>query len=426
MIKQLAFRNFKSFKEAKMYIAPLTVMIGANASGKSNALEGLRLLSWLAQGQKLHALRYELNRKDQVFRGFIKDIAWNNAGNFGFTVEDEMYNLDFNIESREDELHIVNESCYKDKKFLYRTKHPSVGDSIDMQVEYNNFARGGKKPLLTVSDQQPLFYQMSSVANLSINSQQAKTEILKASRTLENYLANILFLEPTPKKMRSYSNRGETNLDSTGSNLSGVLYHLLYQHQGAEENKNILLGLIRELPERDIGDIDFIETPRKEVMLTIKESFSSISRYVDAGLLSDGTLRILAVGVALLSARENSLVVIEEMDNGLHPSRASEVIKKLYNIATNRNISLLLTTHNPSLLNALPDVAAPHVVFCYRSVNDGSSKMVRLKDLDKYPLLLAQDRLGELLTKGLIERYAKDVKSDKERRRKFIEYIDNL
>ena len=43
--------------------------------------------------------------------------------------------------------------------------------------------------------------------------------------------------------------------------------------------------------------------------------------FVDASIMSDGTLRSLAVLTALETVEPNSRVIIEEFDNGLHPSR---------------------------------------------------------------------------------------------------------
>ncbi|MFN7257459.1 MAG: AAA family ATPase [Microcystis sp.] len=53
MLTSLTLGNFKSYKEATLSLAPITFLIGANASGKSNALEAIRLLSWLAKGSRL-------------------------------------------------------------------------------------------------------------------------------------------------------------------------------------------------------------------------------------------------------------------------------------------------------------------------------------------------------------------------------------
>ena len=50
MLKSVRFVNWKSFRDATLHIDPLTVLIGGNSSGKSNAIEGLQLLSRLAQG----------------------------------------------------------------------------------------------------------------------------------------------------------------------------------------------------------------------------------------------------------------------------------------------------------------------------------------------------------------------------------------
>jgi predicted ATPase len=51
MITAYHLKHFRSYREATLPLAPLTLLIGANASGKSNALEGLRMLARMAQGQ---------------------------------------------------------------------------------------------------------------------------------------------------------------------------------------------------------------------------------------------------------------------------------------------------------------------------------------------------------------------------------------
>lgn len=53
MIKQLRLENWKSFRDATLHIDPLTVLIGTNASGKSNALDALQFLARIAAGGAL-------------------------------------------------------------------------------------------------------------------------------------------------------------------------------------------------------------------------------------------------------------------------------------------------------------------------------------------------------------------------------------
>lgn len=55
MLKQLILENWKSFRHAVLDIDPLTVLIGTNASGKSNALEALEFLKRTAEGKQLES-----------------------------------------------------------------------------------------------------------------------------------------------------------------------------------------------------------------------------------------------------------------------------------------------------------------------------------------------------------------------------------
>lgn len=50
LIKSIKLKNWKSYKESVLYIDPLTIVIGTNASGKSNAIDALILLSRIASG----------------------------------------------------------------------------------------------------------------------------------------------------------------------------------------------------------------------------------------------------------------------------------------------------------------------------------------------------------------------------------------
>ena len=83
MLSTFTFSNFKSFREVRLPLGPLTVLIGANAAGKSNAIEALRLLSWLAQGQKLSSIQYAVNSPDRVVRGRIDDLCYRGQSQFG-------------------------------------------------------------------------------------------------------------------------------------------------------------------------------------------------------------------------------------------------------------------------------------------------------------------------------------------------------
>jgi predicted ATPase len=160
-------------------------------------------------------------------------------------------------------------------------------------------------------------------------------------------------------------------------------------------------------------------------MLSLTETFGSERTTFDATLLSDGTLRVLAVAAMVHSATKGSLIVIEEIDNGVHPSRAHMLLQRISEVATEKGVRVLISSHNPALLDALPDESIPNVVFCFRK-QDGSSGLVRLDDLDSYPELVAQGGLGELLTRGTIDRYVKRAAGSGAKKSRAIEWLNKI
>lgn len=127
-----------------------------------------------------------------------------------------------------------------------------------------------------------------------------------------------------------------------------------------------------------------------------------------------------------MSAPEGSLVVIEEVDNGVHPSRAHHLLDKLRSIAQRRHLRVLLSTHNPALLDALPDEAVADVVFCYRHPDTGASELVRMGDLPDSPELLVQAPLGNLMTSGVLDRFVKTYPGADVRKQKAAAWLQSL
>jgi Predicted ATPases len=125
--------------------------------------------------------------------------------------------------------------------------------------------------------------------------------------------------------------------------------------------------------------------------------------------MSDGTLRFLAILTALLTLPEGSLLAIDEVDNGFHPSRAHLLLEALQTIGKQRNIDVLVTTHNPALLDALGTEFVPFVTVAHRDSITGESKLTLLEDIEQLPKLLAQGTVGKLSTQGLIEKSLESV-----------------
>jgi predicted ATPase len=435
MLSNIFFKKFRSFKDAKLPLGYLTVLIGANASGKSNAIEGLRLLSWLAKGNRLSLLHVSSQESERILRGRVDDLPYLKGKTFILGCQsnrEEWHTLSLQFENRNDGLHINHEyvSYNGASAPLYELDTPSEGIGTDVKVAYNNFSKGPNKPHITCIDQNAIFTQLVSPATFDVKHHKAREKIPLITKSYLTWLSNVLFLDPVPARMRDYSFRSDIRLLGDGRNLSSVLYHLWGEDINANKepqrsNRANILSLVQSLPEQEIESLGFLHGPREEVMVQLVETFGGQDREWEAALLSDGTLRVLAIAAAMLSAPEDSLVVIEEIDNGVHPSRAQHLLQQIQTIAQQRSLRVLLSTHNPALLDALPDIAIPDVVFCYRDISDGSSKLIRLRDLPDYPELIAQGTLGDLMTSGVIDRFVKFHPGSEEKKRQALEWLES-
>ncbi|CAH8207078.1 MULTISPECIES: AAA family ATPase [Vibrio] len=426
MLTKIQIKKFKSYQDQELHLSPLTLMIGANASGKSNALEAFRFLAWLAQGQKLSVLKHRVDDSEQILRGQVRDLGYLGSSIFslGCSTDDTNWNsFDIDISLRDSELHISQETITSPTEGfpLYKIVQPSSGLGTDVRVAYNNFKPGGRKPQISCTDQIAILNQLASSAMFEKGHKKAQQEIPKTTDKFQMLLANTLFLDPVPSLMRDDSHP-DAQLRGDCKNLSGVLYRLCQE----PEAKMQIVDFVRSLPEQNITDLDFQEGFRGSRLVELVENFGGQERRWAADVLSDGTLRVLAIAAALMSAPEGSTVVIEEVDNGVHPSRAKQLLATMRQQAEKRNVRLLLSTHNPALMDALPDSALGDVVFCYRSQVTGDSQLIRFSDLDDYPGLVSQGPLGELVTNGIVDRFVKSPVNAKQKKQNALDWLAKI
>jgi hypothetical protein len=389
MIQSFSIENFKSFRKATLPLSPLTLLIGANASGKSNAIEAIQLLSWLASGRPLDDLLYGVREEELTLRG--------GPGN---------------LMGAEGEIRLGCTSEWTEDP-----SHPSATFTITLGISEGGLkvtsehVELGGAVLYDSSDDAKEAWNKGVIGALLRDLRWQRSEIGEKCPPLARELSSAFFLDPSPRRMRGYNFLQETRLKRDGSALSSVL-HLLTEGEGV---KPAVLNFISALPEQDIADISYLDTPRGEIMVQLHETFGGTTVPREAALLSDGTLRVLAVAAALFSIPEGSVLIVEEIDNGVHPSRAKKLLADIQRIARERNLRVLLTTHNPALLDALPLEAVPDTVACYRDPKEGDSRLIRLEELESYPELVAQGPLGYLVTQGIMDRFLKDPsKRDRE------------
>ncbi|MEX1039314.1 MAG: ATP-binding protein [Pirellulaceae bacterium] len=435
MISTISIRNFKSYVSADLPLAPLTFLVGANASGKSNALEAIRLLSWLAKGQRLDQIAKEIQGADALVRGQAADLYHRENQPLGIGCEfspmpEDWSRLDVEIRLLADQLVISGEKVSKpgilsmDSDLpLYKIDGIANPHTDEIRVMYNNFKQGGNKPHIPCSNRMAIFHQLETPSRFEKKHEESRKLIPDVCKRIRESLQRVFFLDPRPSTMRGYSFEKNDEIEEDGRNLSSVLFKIC---RGEGKGKADLLEFIKSLPEQNIADIKFIETDRRDVMVRLVESFGGVDKTIDAPLLSDGTLRVLAVAAILLSAPAESLVIIEEIDNGVHPSRANGLVRQIQKISQERNLKVLVTTHNPALLDSLPDNALADVLCSYRDPEKGDSRVVRLGDLPRYPEVVALGTLGEIVTNRVLDRFLKDETTKEQRKRQSLQWLEGF
>lgn len=435
MLASFQIKNFKSFADAFIPLTEVTFLIGANASGKSNFLDALRLLKRIATGQRLDDIERDIQKKELGIRGSVKDLFLSSKKPVSLgcglkTMTSGGYDLELQIGKIQGRLEIIGEkiSAKDEKSPLYTAKILKKKEmfTLDSGTLDSGFfdpptleARFQKKGIVPYSSQQAVFYQLESG---TIVKRDGDTFIAAIANAFRASLRDIFFLESEPAAMRDYSAAGDDILQENGSNISSVLKNICKD----KIKKERLLEFIRSLPEQNIRDISFITTERNDIMLRLDETFGGKTRKIDAPLLSDGTLRVLAVAAILLSAPQSSLVIIEEVDNGIHPSRAVSLVRNIQKTASERRLQVLVTTHNPSLMDAVPPGNLADVLCCYRDSDSGDSRIIRLGDIGRFPQLMALGSMGALMTSDLIDRFIKDKKSKAQRKKEALEWLDEL
>ena len=125
---------------------------------------------------------------------------------------------------------------------------------------------------------------------------------------------------------------------------------------------------------------------------------------MDADGISDGTLRLIAILTTILTADKGSTIVIEEVDNGLHPSRADLLVKLLREFGADRGVDIICTTHDPALLDAFGNEMVRFISIIYRDPKTGTSDIKLLSEIEHFPRLMARGRVGTLITNGMLEK----------------------
>ncbi|MFE7481943.1 AAA family ATPase [Streptomyces sp. NPDC057552] len=413
-IEEVRLTAFKSFHGAVLPLAPLTVLIGRNSSGKSNALDGLEVLSRLARGDDINEALESRRSAAGPVRGGLNGCVPHGSDRFslGCTISTEHGPIEFDVTIKvEPEVQIIEERLTgptsNGTKALLTSGEPST-QRADIDASWHN-GKPGRNPrapfrssrLLT--SQLPLRVPGDSVGEI---------DTVWAAEALLTALTGAFHLDPVPHLMRQYVPARDFHLRRTAENLSAAVGNI---QRRDTELFDRLLNLLRGLADHDIQRLAVTRSELGDVMLALDEGALGLT---PAREMSDGMLRFLAITTSLLTGGEgldlgpapdggldrSLTLVIEELENGLHPSQAAEVLHLVRAAATESRTRVLITTHSPALLSALSGDDHQGVIVCSRDRTTGTSLLTRLTELDGYATAMGAGPLGDVVTHGRLMR----------------------
>lgn len=411
------FYDFKGFKNAQIdLMRPMTLLIGRNGSGKTNVIEGMELLAQLASGRPLYEISDIGRGSGSTFeirgglQGCMKKNNQQNYFGLGFSAiyikQNNHPTINYNIGvSFMGQLGIYNERLRLDERDYFEASQ--LTDVLN--VTYDNFSRGRNKPTLKLSTDRSVLSRYNPTITTQLYDKKVKDsairEAMELADTVKWHLMTAFVFDLHPHLMRQYERIGASQLNKDGSNLSAVLHGIKINDENREESQRLLpklLDKLKQLPEEPFVDFEFITTQANDVLLALKREDGAI---IDARLLSDGTLRTLAILTGLETIPEHSRMVVEELDNGVHPSRVKLLVDTIWECSHRRNLNVLVTTHNPATLNGLTPEQLDCVVICHYDHSEHADKLTALSELPDSDVLLQKGSLGDLVTRNVLESY---------------------
>jgi predicted ATPase len=372
-ISSLTLRNILSFREPPpLELRPLNILIGANASGKSNLISCIQLLQ---------ALPNSLSR-------FIRDPdAWIWKG----------------PKRTEDAARVTCQFEAEEEALTYEIAFSAVERTLVIQTEVLEASEnlGHITPFLN-----------RFAGSLQIEGQtapeQGSPHIPRNESVLEAY-RNPVAPNPITRSARAFSDiriyrgfhTGENDETRRGVSSSGP------KHPLAENGYNLALVL---------DEMDFHRSMKKvkEYLHRLSDRFEDIKVRIEVGRanvyarergigmipaagLSDGTLKFLCLMAVLFDPNPGHLICIEEPEIGLHPDALSLVADALREASSRTQI--VITTHSDALIDRFSD-EPESVVVCDRD----SSESTRFRRLSSQQLKewLDDYTLGELWRRGEI------------------------
>ena len=398
MITSIRLVNFKNFADETLRVGPFTVIVGANASGKSNIRDAFRFLCGIGTGYTLAEIIGGKSRSDwEPIRGAANEII-----RFG----QEMFSIEVEMELGDGSAHYMIEVGPNQRKpgeFQIKKEKLKVGSETIFTAHSDGEelrVRGAwdkeQEDILLKSNQAVLKQLTIPPIPIESKRQEALFELLPKIAVVCFILFEMRFLELSPDRMREPSLSGMDILGDFGENLPTVLKEICADPKRQE----ILTSWVQELTPMDVQKFEFPRDPSGRIHLRLCEANG---RKVSADSASDGTLRFLALLAILLGKYSEGLHFFEEIDTGIHPARQWLLLELIEKQAAKGDFQIITTTHAPDLLTFVNDSTFENMSVVCRLEDSHDAIIRRVAELPNARELRKSQGLGRLLTEGWLE-----------------------
>lgn len=448
MITHIEIDGFKSFNQFKMDFTPLTVIAGVNAAGKSNLFDALGLISMLANTDKLQKAFFE-QRGDmlELFThydgGLIADTmsfavemlveprvvdAWGAEEVLKYT----RLRYELTVHLFKNDIGITDIEVIHEK--LETIKHES---DRWIRILPREMAKVWRPPVNTGKRQIPYIFT-DKENNSVVVPQDGKAgrkrvfPLNHATRTVlssfdsvdfphilaaKKEMTSWRFLRLNPEDLRQPTSKtqGETEVNETGKFLAAALFRIK-QTDGyyLKEISRKLHSFVPNFVSVDVKD----DNENKQYLILLKDSDGN---EYSSRVLSEGTLRILALCILWKDEKYNGLLCFEEPENGVHPSRIktmATLLKDLTTDFTDTDLPLrqvIINTHSTVFIREMsrtledPCLSLSFVRMASRVLNRNNKKTSLLASVvypvpkDKDPLLPFPDHEMRLSYQMLLD-----------------------
>ncbi len=350
MLERVVVRGFKSIVSGELAIGPLAVLFGPNTAGKSNFLEALLVLSRFASGRTLS------DAVEPPLRGYpVEAFALPETGLEGllaqetaeFTIGGKLtfppvegeaahrlwYEATARIHPRSGTLELADELLVALDKHGNRKHKPRIERSQD---QFTIRPREAGRPVVLPA---PLHHTLLS--NLQYSGQRYP-DLDRVRSELTDW--RTYYLDPRHAMREAQPPREVSDIGPRGEWIAPFLYRL--KHRRDPAFRAVERALRHAIPTVESLDVD-LDPKRGTLEIIISQDGTPYSSRV----ISEGTLRILALCAIAANPNPGSLVALEEPENGVHPRRIEIIADLLF--AMSRRRQVVVTTHSPTLVAAM-------------------------------------------------------------------------